>query len=95
MQREWARQHGLRVMAEPGFESPTVTAIYLPDHIPGPAFVAAARDLLNVQLAPGYGPTQARAFRIAAMGHTGEGSMSRVLEGLSLILRHWAEVEPR
>ena len=94
IQREWAQQHGLQVMAEPGFESPTVTAIALPDHIPGSAFVAVAYDLLNVQLASGYGPTRDRAFRIAAMGHTAEETMSRVLEGLSLILLNWTEVKP-
>ncbi len=56
--------------------------------------LAVVHDLLNVQLAPGYGPTRDRAFRIAAMGHTAEETMSRVLEGLSLILLNWAEIKP-
>ena len=95
MQREWAGQHDLKVLAEPGSESPTVTAIFLPEGVTGPAFVAAARSLLNVQLAPGYGPTRDRAFRIAAMGTTSRDEMARTLKGLSLILESWAEVEQK
>ena len=92
MQREWARKHGLEVMAEPGFQSPTVTAISLPEGITGPDFVSAARQHLNVQLTPGYGPTRDGAFRIAAMGHTSEETMAQILGGLSLILAHWADI---
>jgi len=92
MHRDWAHKHGLQVMAEPGFESPTVTAIALPKGISGPDFVSAARTYLNVQLTAGYGPTRDDAFRIAAMGHTSEGTMAQVLEGLSLILAHWADI---
>ena len=93
-QREWAKGEGLQVVALAGFESPTVTAIHLPGGICGPVFVEAARDLLNVQLAPGYGPMRDTAFRIAAMGSTSEKQMGRVLEGLSLILRHWDQIRP-
>ncbi len=94
MQREWAHRHGLQVLARPGFESPTVTAVSLPESVSGPAFVAAVRNLLNVQLAPGYGPMHDSAFRIAAMGHTSEETMARILRGLSLILQHWPDVAP-
>jgi len=89
MQRSWAREHDLRVLAEPGFESPTVTAVCLPDRVTGPGFVAAARKHLNVQLAAGYGPTRDAAFRIAAMGCTQTAAMGQVLKGLSLILENW------
>lgn len=93
MQREWATAHGLRLMARPGYESLTVSAIYLPRHIPGSDFVAKARALLNVQLGAGYGDTKDRAFRIAAMGHTSERDMQRVLKGLSLLLANWSQLE--
>lgn len=92
IQREWAEKQGLRLLARPGFESPTVTTIFLPESISGPDFVIAARDLLNVQLAPGYGPTANRAFRVAAMGHTSEKCMAQILEGLTLILDNWPEI---
>ncbi|MDP6775959.1 MAG: aminotransferase class V-fold PLP-dependent enzyme [Candidatus Latescibacteria bacterium] len=93
-QREWARGQGLEVVAAAGYESPTVTAIRLPEGVLGSDFVATAQDLLNVQLAPGYGPMRDTAFRIAAMGTTSEAHMAQVLEGLSLILRHWDSLKP-
>ena len=93
MQREWARKHSLSLMAKPGYESLTVSAILLPDHISGSDFVDRAKKLLNVQLAPGYGDTRDKAFRIAAMGHTSERDMQRVLKGLSLILNNWSKLE--
>lgn len=89
MQREWAAGHGLGLLAQPGFYSPTVTTILMPDSIPATAFVHAAKNLLNVQIAAGYGPMQDAAIRIAAMGSTSESGMERFLEGLSLILRNW------
>ena len=93
MQRDWARKHDLSLMAKPGYESLTVSAILLPDHILGSDFVDRAKKLLNVQLAPGYGDTRDKAFRIAAMGHTSERDMQRVLKGLSLILNNWSKLE--
>ncbi|MDA0711234.1 MAG: aminotransferase class V-fold PLP-dependent enzyme [bacterium] len=89
MQHDWAKKHGLGLLAKPGFESLTVTAIFLPAHIKGSDFVSTAKRALNVQLGPGYGATKDTAFRIAAMGHTSEAQMARVLEGLSLIIEHW------
>ena len=93
MQREWAKKHDLNLIAKPGYESLTVNAILLPDHISGSDFVDHAKKLLNVQLAPGYGDTRDKAFRIAAMGHTSERDMQRVLKGLSLILNNWSQLE--
>ena len=93
LHRTWAEKHGLSLLAEPGFESPTVSAIHLPKGVSGPDFVAAARTLLNVQLAPGYGSTKDGAFRIAAMGHTSEEAQEKILQGLSLILENWKEVQ--
>ena len=93
MQRAWAAAHGLRLIAQPGYESLTVSAICLPRHVSGSAFVTKARALLNVQLGAGYGDTKDRAFRIAAMGHTSECDMQRVLEGLSLLLANWSQLE--
>ena len=93
MQRDWARKHDLSLIAKPGYESLTVNAILLPDHISGSDFVDRAKKLLNVQLAPGYGDTKNQAFRIAAMGHTSERDMRRVLKGLSFILNNWSQLE--
>lgn len=92
MQKNWAEKHGLSLLAKPGFESLTVSAILLPEHIKGPDLVSLARKHLNVQLGPGYGETKNEAFRIAAMGHTSELAMEQILNGLSIILENWAEL---
>ena len=92
MQKAWAHKHGLGLIARPGFESLTVSAIRLPGHIAGTDFVTMARAHLNVQLGPGYGDTKDKAFRIAAMGRTSVADMARILEGLSLILENWEDL---
>ena len=92
MQRDWAAANGLKILAEPGYESPTVTAIHLPEGISGPDFVKAASTYLNIQLAPGYGTMRDTSFRIASMGHTTVEMMTRALKGLQLILQNWEEL---
>ncbi len=94
MQRDWAKKHGLDLLAQPGFYSPTVTTILMPDSVPASEFVRDAKDLLNVQIAPGYGTMRDTAIRIAAMGNTSESDMERVLAGLSLILEKRAAGRP-
>lgn len=94
MQRDWAAKHGLGLLALPGFYSPTVTTILMPDSIPATEFVHAAKNLLNVQIAPGYGPMQSTAIRIAAMGSTSEPEMERFLAGLSLMIANWSANRP-
>ena len=94
MQRDWAGKHGLDLLAQPAFYSPTVTTILMPDSIPAAEFVHAAKNLLNVQIAPGYGPMQDTAIRIAAMGSTSESEMVRFLAGLSQIIGNWAANRP-
>lgn len=94
MQRDWAGKHGLDLLAQPAFYSPTVTTILMPDSIPAPEFVHAAKNLLNVQIAPGYGPMRDTAIRIAAMGSTSESEMERFLAGLSQIIGNWAANRP-
>ncbi len=94
MQRDWAAKHGLGLLAQPAFYSPTVTTILMPDSIPATEFVHAAKTVLNVQIAPGYGPMQNTAIRIAAMGSTSESEMERFLTGLSLVIRNWSANRP-
>lgn len=94
MQRDWAGKHGLDLLAQPAFYSPTVTTILMPDSIQAAEFVHAAKNLLNVQIAPGYGPMRDTAIRIAAMGSTSESEMERFLAGLSQIIGNWAANRP-
>ena len=94
MQRDWAAKHGLGLLAQPEYRSPTVTAVLMPDSIPATEFVHAAKTVLNVQIAPGYGPMRKTAIRIAAMGSTSESEMERFLAGLSLMIRNWSAYRP-
>ncbi len=64
---EWASSRGMTVMAEEGYESDTLTAIYTPNGISGSTLVSTVKDYLNVQLSVGYGKTKDEAFRIASM----------------------------
>ena len=74
--REWVE--GLRtslgdgygVLAAPGYRSPTVTAVTLPDSVNGSRLVAAVRQR-GFTIATGYGALKQRCFRIGHMGdHT-------------------------
>ena len=92
LHHSWAKTRGLSLLAEPGFESPTVSAISLPDGITGPQLTARARVHLNAQIAPGYGATADGYIRIAAMGTTTVKEMEQFLDGLGLILDNWEEL---
>jgi aspartate aminotransferase-like enzyme len=91
-QHAWASDRGLALLAQPGFESPTLSAISLPTGVTGPELTAAAKRLLNVQITPGYGSTADGYIRIAAMGTTTEADMSQLLQGLGILLDRWDQV---
>ena len=91
-QHDWAGRHGLSLLAKPGLESPTLSAISVPDGFTGPQLTAAARQHLNAQIAPGYGSTAEGYIRIAAMGMTTVKEMEQLLEGLSLLIENWKEL---
>lgn len=92
LQHEWAQERGLSLLAKPGYESPTLSTISVPENVTGPALTAAAKLNLNAQIAPGYGSTADGYIRIAAMGMTSVSDMKQLLEGLSLLLDNWQTV---
>ena len=92
LQHAWATQRGLSLLANKGFESPTLSTISVPEGVTGPALTAAAKLYLNAQIAAGYGSTADGYIRIAAMGMTTEAEMGQLLGGLSLLLDHWEEI---
>jgi aspartate aminotransferase-like enzyme len=94
-QHVWAKDKGLALLSKPGFESPTLSTISVPDGITGPELTAAAKKYLNAQIAPGYGSTADGYIRIAAMGTTSEPEMKQLLEGLSLLLENWDQFVKR
>jgi len=74
--REWVEGlrtslgEGYGVLAAPGYRSPTVTAVTLPDSVNGSRLVAAVRQR-GFTIATGYGALKQRCFRIGHMGdHT-------------------------
>lgn len=93
-QHAWAEKHGLGLLSKPGYESPTLSTISVPEGVTGPSLTAAAKKHLNAQIAPGYGSTADGYIRIAAMGTTSMEEMDQLLVGLSLLVENWSEVEP-
>ncbi len=87
-----AQERGLSLLAKPGYESPTLSTISVPENVTGPALTAATKLNLNAQIAPGYGSTADGYIRIAAMGTTSVSDMKQLLEGLSLLLDNWQTV---
>jgi predicted phosphoserine aminotransferase len=67
---EWCDGHGLAILAQPGFRSPTVTTILCPKGWTGPSLAAAVKER-GYQVATGYGRMKDETFRIGHMGdHT-------------------------
>jgi aspartate aminotransferase-like enzyme len=84
---------GFRVLAAPGFRSPTVTCIGLPGGLAGPAVTAgmAARGFV---IGGGYGKLKQTTVRIGHMGdHTVE-ELDGVLDALEDVLRGLRAREP-
>jgi aspartate aminotransferase-like enzyme len=92
LQHDWAQERGLDLLSRPGFESPTLSTIAVPDAVTGPDLTTAVKTHLNAQIAPGYGSTASGYIRIAAMGTTSEKEMRQLLSGLSLLLDNWDQV---
>lgn len=78
---------GLRVLADTGRRSPTVTAIVLPDGRSGPGVVEEMRERGFV-IGTGYGKTKERAIRI---GHMGDHTVEELEALLSALERTLAE----
>jgi aspartate aminotransferase-like enzyme len=86
--REWVSElgeslgDGYAILARDGFRSPTVTAVTLPDAIPGTRVVSAVKKL-GYTIASGYGGLKDRCIRI---GHMGDHSMAE-LEAVLAVIR--------
>ena len=73
---------GYGILAAPGFRSPTVTAVTLPESISGTRVVASLKDR-GFTIATGYGELKDRCIRI---GHMGDHSLEE-LEALLAVTR--------
>ncbi len=85
--RRWAEGAGgrigveLSVLAPPGRRSPTVTAVELPEGIPGREVAAGARER-GYTIAPGYGKLKDATIRIGHMGDHTVDELDGLLEAL-------------
>lgn len=76
----------LSILAPEGYRSPTVTCITLPEGWTGPGVTAAVKERGGYTIAPGYGKTKDRMFRIGHMGdHTLE-ELESLLAALEEVL---------
>ncbi|MEM1868332.1 MAG: alanine--glyoxylate aminotransferase family protein, partial [Thermosphaera sp.] len=66
--RRGALDLGLRLFAEPGYYSPTITVIYNPPGIKGPVIYEELRKR-GIEIAKGYGKVKDDTFRIGHMGY--------------------------
>ncbi len=68
MIRQGVKDIGLSILAEPGYESPTITAVVVPEGIKGVDVYNAMRER-GFELAKGYGSVAEKTFRIGNMGY--------------------------
>jgi predicted phosphoserine aminotransferase len=81
----WCGERGLRILAAPGFRSPTVTTVHCPDGWTGPSLVAALKAR-GFQIATGYGRMKDDTFRIGHMGDHSPAALEELLDVLAGVL---------
>ncbi|HSJ07564.1 MAG TPA: alanine--glyoxylate aminotransferase family protein [Longimicrobiales bacterium] len=81
----WCEERGLRILAPPGFRSPTVTTIHCPDGWTGPSLAAAVKAR-GFQIATGYGMMKDETFRIGHMGDHAPAALDELLDVLGGVL---------
>lgn len=82
MIRSGVREMGLDILAEPGHESPTITAVLSPEGVKGVEIYNAMRER-GFELAKGYGEgIKEKTFRIGNMGYMTFEDIEEMLENL-------------
>lgn len=77
---------GVSVLAAPGFRSPTVTCVALPEGLTGPAVVAGMKERGFV-VGGGYGKLKEGTFRIGHMGDHTVDELDALLAALTEVVR--------
>lgn len=85
MIRDGVRDIGLKLLAEPGYESPTITAVFAPEGVKGLDVYNAMRDR-GFELAKGYGKIKEKTFRIGHMGYITFEDIKEMLENLRRVV---------
>jgi aspartate aminotransferase-like enzyme len=81
MIRKGVKDMGLGILAETGFESPTITAVETPEGVTGTEVYEAMRKRW-FELAKGYGAVKEKTFRIGNMGYIPLEDIQDMLENL-------------
>jgi predicted phosphoserine aminotransferase len=77
-----AAGHALEILAPPGYRSPTVTCISMPDGTRG-TDVCGALKARGYTIAPGYGKMKDRMIRIGHMGDHTVAALNELLDALT------------
>ncbi|NPA47629.1 MAG: alanine--glyoxylate aminotransferase family protein [Thermococci archaeon] len=85
MIREGVRDMGLEFLAEPGYESPTITAVVVPEGIKGVDVYYKMRER-GFELAKGYGSVAEKTFRIGNMGYMTFDDIREMLDNLREVM---------
>lgn len=86
MIREGVREIGLGVLAEPGYESPTITTVLAPEGVKGEVIYNAMRER-GFELAKGYGEgIKEKTFRIGNMGYMTFEDIEEMLANLKEVV---------
>lgn len=76
---------GLKLFAEPGYYSPTITVIYNPPGIKGPIIYEEMRKR-GIEIARGYGAVKDVTFRIGHMGYITDEDINALFKTLREVL---------
>ena len=86
MIRRGVKEMGLGILAEKGYESPTISAVVTPAGVTGTQVYEAMRER-NIELAKGYGAVKETTFRIGNMGYIPFDDIQEMLENLSEVVK--------
>ena len=77
---------GLKLCAQPGFESDTVTAIIVPEDKDARTVISTAFSKYNISLGAGLSELAGKAFRIGHVGDMNDVSMLGAIAGVEMAL---------
>jgi len=83
--RNGVREIGLKIFAENGFESPTITTVLSPDGVNGTIIYEEMRKR-GFELAKGYGKLRNKTFRIGHMGYIRDEDINEMLINLREVI---------
>lgn len=90
--RQGLESLGFRVLAAPGFESPTVTAAYLPSGVDFEPLSSVLEEDHQLQIAGGQGTLKGKVIRVGHMGYIGDANVTYLLSAVAAALervRKW------